>query len=290
MLRRYLNAGGIDVVIANNDPAVNAAAYAAARGAAVPIVQIIRGHARGSQWNIALLEAAAAVFSHGGAAEGIAAGCGDVVNRWHRLDEGLAASQWPQPHEPHATRWLWASTLATWKGLPLLLEAYGGLVDSRPAMDVCYVPLSADHSDAAAVPAAVPDGVVLHNHPPDLPGIRARASVYVHTALIPEPFGRSILEAMAAGLCPIVPDEGGGARLVQHLHTGIVYRARSATSLREALALARDRPDLVAACGAQAAQAARSYTTTQTLAQLCDVVTSLASAQQDPPARHRAAA
>jgi hypothetical protein len=137
--------------------------------------------------------------------------------------------------------------------------------------------LAAGHSDAAALPAAIPVGVQLHEHPPDLDSVRASSSVYVHTSLVAEPFGRSILEAMAAGLCPVVPDEGGGARLVSHLSTGVLYEARSASSLRAALTLVRDQPALVAACGARAAAAATAYRSDAVLGQLIDAVTDAAT-------------
>jgi hypothetical protein len=272
VLRSLMKDRDIDVVVANNDPAVNAAAHLAARATVTPLVQIIRGHARRSPWTAGLLEQANAVFSHGGAHEGRAAGFGQVVSRWHSLDEGLPSSQWPSPRRADASRWLWASTLARWKGLPLLLEAFGGLSGARPELDVCYIPLASGHSDAAAVPAACPAGVHLHEHPPDLDRLRAACSVYVHTALVAEPFGRSILEAMAAGLCPVVPDEGGGARLVSHLDTGIVYQARSAESLREAMALLVKRPALAAVCGARAALAARAFTSERVLRPLINSV------------------
>jgi glycosyltransferase involved in cell wall biosynthesis len=102
--------------------------------------------------------------------------------------------------------------------------------------------------------------VSLRRSPPDLDAIRARCLVYVHTALRPEPFGRSVLEAMAAGLCPVVPDAGTPGRLVRHLENGLTYRAGSVSDLEGALRRAAGDPDLCARLGAQAARDARRFT------------------------------
>jgi glycosyltransferase involved in cell wall biosynthesis len=270
-LSRLLDTLNVDVVVANNDPAVNAAAYLATEARGIPVVQLIRGHARASSSSQVLLERAAAIYSHGGPDEARRAGFVGLEQRWRRLDEGLSRQHWPRRRRVDAHRWVWASTLARWKGLPLLLEAYGALSEPPP-LDVCYLPLAADHCDAASLPPTVPRGVTLHRKPPDLDGIRAQSSVYVHTAVVPEPFGRSILEAMAAGLCPIVSDEGGGARLVRHKETGIVYEARSLSSLQAAMQLAQSNPGLVDACGAAAAVAAQAWSNDVVLGGLIDTI------------------
>lgn len=274
-LRKLIADLGIDVVIANNDPAVNASAYVAARGAHVPVVQLIRGGVRWSRLGSTMLGDAAAIFSHGGADEGRRAGFDDAfLGRWQRLDEGLPARTWPRPRDVDADGWLWASTLARWKGLPLFLRSLAA-VEERPRVDVCYVPLAADHADADVVPTTIPRNVTLHEHPRGLDAIRARSRVYVHTSLVPEPFGRSILEAMAAGLCAIVPNEGGAARLIVHGVTGLVYEARSAESLTATLRLAATNPGLVDGCGAAAAAAAEAWRAERVLRPLIDTVTSV---------------
>jgi glycosyltransferase involved in cell wall biosynthesis len=283
-LRGLLGRHQIDVVIANNDPAVNAAASLAARAAGLPVVQLIRGHARRTGLTTALLDGAAAIFSHGGVDEGRNLGFADaVVRRWQRLDEGLDPMAWPSPRVPGPPRWLWASTLARWKGLPLLVDALGALQAAGlnvPPTDVCFIRLASDHADADRLPTRWPVPVALHEHPRHLDAIRAGASVYIHTATVPEPFGRSVLEAMAAGLCPVVPDEGGAARLVEHGVTGLVYPARSARGLAERLAATIADPALVAACGQRAAAAARRHRTGEVLAPLVDRVRALGVASR----------
>jgi glycosyltransferase involved in cell wall biosynthesis len=47
----------------------------------------------------------------------------------------------------------------------------------------------------------------------------------------PEPFGRTVIEGMAKGLIPIVPDAGGPAEIVRPGVDGFEYRASDAESL-----------------------------------------------------------
>lgn len=51
----------------------------------------------------------------------------------------------------------------------------------------------------------------------------ARFDVFVHAAVIPEPFGQVVFEAMAAGLPVVVPDAGGPGELVMDDVDGLLY-------------------------------------------------------------------
>ena len=57
-----------------------------------------------------------------------------------------------------------------------------------------------------------------------------------------EPFGLAILEAMAAGIPVLVPDQGGAAGLVEADATGLHFRADDADDLAAALAKLRQTP------------------------------------------------
>jgi glycosyltransferase involved in cell wall biosynthesis len=65
----------------------------------------------------------------------------------------------------------------------------------------------------------------------------ARMDVVVHASLIPEPFGQTVLEGMAARVPVVAGNAGGPAEIIRHDINGILYRmgdhAALARSLRE---------------------------------------------------------
>jgi len=246
-----------DVLLANNGPTANLATHLAGWSLGLPVAQYVRGPFPESGLAGRILRSAAAIFTVGDECTRMAraTGCGGAA----RIEEGLDRDRWPASRDPLSRDWLWNSALVGWKGLPLLLDAFRNLGGEGPRLHVCYATLPAGHPDALEPPAHVPAGVVLHRSPPDLDAVRSSCLVYLHTALRPEPFGRSLLEAMAAGLCPVVPDAGTPGRLVRHLENGLTYPAGSASGLERAMRQAAADPDLCARLGARAAMDALAY-------------------------------
>jgi glycosyltransferase involved in cell wall biosynthesis len=245
------------VLLANNGPTANLATHMTGRALRIPVAQYVRGPFPGSGLAGRVLRSSAAIFTVGDGSTRQVAAAGRTAPE--QIDEGLDPRRWPRPRGPFARDWLWNSALVAWKGLPMLLETYRGLGADAPPLQICYAAHPAGHPDAVAPPDDVPPGVVLHRSPPDLDAIRSGCLVYVHTALRPEPFGRSLLEAMAAGLCPVVPDAGTPGRLVRHLENGLTYAAGSGSGLADELRRAAGDPELCARLGARAAADARSY-------------------------------
>jgi glycosyltransferase involved in cell wall biosynthesis len=246
------------VLLANNGPAANLSTHLAGRVLGLPVLQYVRGPFWESPVSAAALRAAAAVLAVGEECARQVERAGAVVPT--RVDEGLDPDRWPSARLPGARDWLWSSSLLAWKGLPLLLEAYRSVGASAPPLQICHASLPDGHPECSPLPAELPGGVTTRRAPADLDAVRARCLVYVHTALRPEPFGRSLLEAMAAGLCPVVPDEGTPGRLVRHLENGITYRAGSAAALTAALRTAAADPVLCARLGERAAAETRGLT------------------------------
>lgn len=245
-----------DVLLANNGPTANLSTHLAGAWLGIPVAQYVRGPFPPSRLSSRILRRSAAVLTVGEECTGSAGLCGIVPAQ---VEEGLDPARWPRRREAGSRDWLWSSALVAWKGLPLLLEAYATLGTAAPALQLCWAGLPAGHPDAVAPPERVPPGVNLRRAPPDLDALRSRCLLYVHTALRPEPFGRSVLEAMAAGLCPVVPDAGTPGRLVRHEANGLVYRAGSPTELAATLRRAAADPGLCERLGAQAARDAAAY-------------------------------
>jgi hypothetical protein len=253
-LRGLLRALDADVVIANNSPPLNLAAYPASRALGIPLIQYARGPFLPSPWMSPWVSGASARFAVGsGAAASFAAlgvSCEPVV-------EGLRRDAWPR--ERSGEGWLWSSALLRWKGLPLALRAYR-YASARapvPRFEVCYAPVSVASEDAAPVPVA-PPGARLHELPDDLDALRASCLVYVHSSLIAEPFGRSILEAMAAGLCAVVPAHEASSLVVDGV-SGMTYRPNDAADLGEKLLWCARHPRAAARMGATARRRAERF-------------------------------
>lgn len=226
--------------IANNGPQPNAALLLFARLLQRPAFQYLRGPLWPSQLTTWLLKRSVARFS---VSPEIV--CSDTA--W--VGEGLASSQLPTPREAGAQGIFWCGADLPWKGLRWFVDA---LVASPPAIPTYICAIRGDDEPFVSTWPALHvswDGQ-------EVDSWRKRCSLYVHTSLKPEPFGRALLEARCAGLCPIVPDEGGARRQVTHLESGLIYKARDARAMRACLDWALANPEQRAALGRRARELA----------------------------------
>jgi len=91
--------------------------------------------------------------------------------------------------------------------LDTLLEALAGIpVEMRPETHLCYIRPRNTRLPVTDAPVPV-ERVSWHEDPEALDTIRASASLFVSTSR-GEPFGLSILEALAAGHCVLIPADG----------------------------------------------------------------------------------
>jgi len=152
------------VLLANNTPPVNLAAYVVAPLLRLPLAQYVRGPFHCSRLAKACLGRANRIFAVGHGA----ARCVAKANvEFSRVQEGLRERAWPTPRRADAERWLWCSALVGWKGLPLAFEAYrrAALRESLPPLEVCFARPDGKHPDTAPLPSTIPRGVVLHELP-----------------------------------------------------------------------------------------------------------------------------
>jgi glycosyltransferase involved in cell wall biosynthesis len=124
-----------------------------------------------------------------------------------------------------------------------------------------------------------------------LPGTDAIADVYaaadlaVHTAVQPEPYGRTVAEALLSGLPVVVPDEGTPATLIA-AGGGRVYRAGDADRLASVLeALLRDSSSIERLRSEALDAAARLPSEADVVARWHDLFRSLSAATADQPPR-----
>jgi glycosyltransferase involved in cell wall biosynthesis len=127
--------------------------------------------------------------------------------------------------------------LSPWKGQAVLLEALARV----PEMEAWIVgaPLfgEADYAAALRRRAEARDlagRVHWLGHRDDVPAVLQRADLFVHVPTAPEPFGQTVVEAMAAGLAVIVSDVGAPPRIVG-AEAGMVVASGDAAALAESL-------------------------------------------------------
>lgn len=76
----------------------------------------------------------------------------------------------------------------------------------------------------------------------ELAALYARSNVLVFPSVFEEPFGKTQIEAMAAGLLVISSGSGGASEIVEHGKTGLLFKGGDALALAERLAAVQQNP------------------------------------------------
>jgi glycosyltransferase involved in cell wall biosynthesis len=135
-----------------------------------------------------------------------------------------------------------------WKGHDLLLQAFGRLPHDR-ALHLAIVggTVAAPWADgreneaylarlqALARELDIDDRVTFTGFRRDIPAIMRDSDLYVHAARAPEPFGRVLVEAMAARKVVVAPSWGGIPEIVRVGETGYLYAPDDAEALAHTL-------------------------------------------------------
>ncbi len=154
--------------------------------------------------------------------------------------------------------------LAPWKGHALAIKVARCIRDRGRAVRVVLIgdDRFGDHPDAADRLArkirglGLEEAVHLLGYRSDVRSILAAADLLLHPAY-PEPFGRVVVEAMAAG-CPVVAlaGEHGPAEIVRHGVDGLLVPSRAPAALARAVCDLLDDQPLRRKLGAAARQCA----------------------------------
>ena len=145
------------------------------------------------------------------------------------------------------------ATYARWKGHEVFLEAAAQLAaaaDCPPSRfyivgGPIYATRGSQFSEAElkghAARLGLGNRVVFVGFQSDPVEVYRALDVVVHASTEPEPFGRTVVEAMACGRCVIVSQAGGASELFTHDVDGVGVQPRDAKGLAAAIrALSRD--------------------------------------------------
>jgi glycosyltransferase involved in cell wall biosynthesis len=151
--------------------------------------------------------------------------------------------------------------LASWKGQHIALEALARLPDMH--LVLVGAPLFGEEAYAArlhqqAVQLGIAERVHFAGFQNDMPAWMKAMDVILHTSTEPEPFGRVIVEGMAASRPVIAAAAGGVPEIVRHRHNGWLVPPGDPVALAEAIAVLRDDPVLAQRLAQQARTDARN--------------------------------
>lgn len=245
----------VKCLLAASGPGVDLCCYWAAILLRCMVVQFIHGPVGCSGLSARALRKASAVFyleSAQASLKSLMLRLGDTKfpSNWKPFINGLREAEWPTMTSG-GSRILWAASLLRWKGLETMLTAHQMISSSRPELTICYLQPTGTQQPCSQPRPELPD-TYWYPNPPNLDELRAMCGIFVSTSMN-EPFGLSILEAMAAGLCVVLPADG--AWWDQHLIDGvdcIKYQPNDPDDLARALMELNTRPDLVTRLGGNA--------------------------------------
>lgn len=181
------------------------------------------------------------------------------ASHYHVTINGLAQSRWPSRSQTDFPIGLWAASLLKWKGLDTLVEAvkYGQKV--RPlALNICFIRPNNTRLPVSNAPVNLLH-TQWHQDPDNLDEIRAQSNIFISTSYN-EPFGLSILEALAAGMCVVIPADGSyWDQVLTHNENCVKYQPGDANSLCDALLYAFSERDVMQACSRKAHKVSQTY-------------------------------
>jgi glycosyltransferase involved in cell wall biosynthesis len=175
------------------------------------------------------------------------------------FQNGLTTHNWPTRAQYHSPTLFWCASLLKWKGLDLLIEASTSIRHLCPVnANICFIRPVDTSLPVSTAPVSLA-GFSWYQQPSHLDEIRCQSNIFVSTSYC-EPFGLSILEAMAAGMCVIIPADGAyWDRVLTHNLNCIKYVANDANSLANTLANACGDVELCERLGNEAYSVAQQY-------------------------------
>lgn len=153
-----------------------------------------------------------------------------------------------------------------WKGQLEFLQGVEPLLAEWPALKVMIVGDEADfdgNSYGMAVRAlsaqpAYAGRVIFAGYQSQVAEYYALSDAVVHCSVLPEPFGRVVIEGMAAGRPVIAMNEGGPRSIVTHEVDGLLVAPRDAGAMNDALRRLRADAAWGVALGSRARETART--------------------------------
>ncbi|NPU14295.1 glycosyltransferase family 4 protein [Bradyrhizobium sp. 83002] len=154
------------------------------------------------------------------------------------------------------------SRLARWKGQHVLIEALAKLpgVHGIVVGDALFGEQDyATELKRLVAELGLGDRVHFLGHRSDVPLLMQAVDAMVHPSIDPEPFGRTLVEAMLAGVPVIATDAGAAPDILEHGRAGMLVPPGDARALAEALDAVLVEPEILKPQLDYAARRARTH-------------------------------
>ncbi len=200
---------GVGLVMGISGPGVDLSIYWVAAMSHCKAVQLVHGPVANSNTIRRVFRQASLVACLESEYQGVKVLLQGSTVKLESMINGLTKTRWPQSLECHfdKPRIFWNASLLKWKGLDAFMSAYNAL-DEQPPYEavVCYIRPKGTLQEVSAPPTATKNLHVFEN-PSNLNSLRSHCNIFVSSST-KEPFGLSILEALASGLCVVIPSDG----------------------------------------------------------------------------------
>ncbi|CAN5605884.1 hypothetical protein BH24ACT4_BH24ACT4_21700 [soil metagenome] len=257
-LRQVVRDHDVALIHANNDVLSNRDAVIAAVLARVPVVVHVRWiHHYRRDASLAIDKVLARrVSAFLAMSQAIAEGCrplGIPTSRITVLDDPFDPSDYVVSPPPELGRVLGVpegarvvvhiGRIVAWKGQDVFLRAMAEVVARHPSAFALVVGGAGDGPDdgfgsrleAIVGELGITDRVAFTGPRRDVPEILALSEVVVHSSTDPEPFGRVVVEGMAAARAVVGADDGGVPEIIDAGVTGLLVGPRDPVALSEAI-------------------------------------------------------
>jgi glycosyltransferase involved in cell wall biosynthesis len=259
--RRLLRKVRPDAIHFNNVIAANRAEILASRGSGVPTLCHVRGFSplsRLDQWLAGGITRY--IFISRAIADWFLAS-GVEVRSWDVVYNGVDTTEfYPMPGAREAVRSelglpqdaqvvATVGRLVPWKGQEVFVNALERLASEYPSLLGLVVGSALSGEFERYIRAKVEAGpmrgrIIFTGHRSDVNRVLAGADVLVHASTEPEPFGRVVVEGMAAGIPVIASAEGAVPEIIEDGKTGLMFPPGDHVGLAQALERVIATPDL----------------------------------------------
>lgn len=277
-IAQYIHSNGIHLVHCNNGVLINDAAVLGARKAQVPCVVHSRGPeyaGRVSAWLAGYVDMFMPVSEF---IAGTVRKIGVPQERIVVVPEGIDAQHFMAGADAAAFRQAhgisgdvplvgMVGCLVGWKGHDVFLDACASfLANSNAKAVIVGGEPSGGQSGGTLVrlkeraqALGLADRIIFTGHCTQVASAIAACSVLVHASVIPEPFGRVMLEGMAAGTAVVCTRAGGPAEVVRDGENGLLVAPADAQEMAQAVMRLLEDGELRAALAAQGRKTCEDY-------------------------------